>query len=63
MKVFIEKTGKTVTVKASTPLQAMRTLKVDPESVIVVRDKEVILADERLKEGDRIELLSVVSGG
>ena len=34
-----------------------------PESVIAVRDGELILEDEILKDGDVIKLIAVISGG
>lgn len=38
-------------------------LKLNPESFLVVRNSEVITEEDILQEGDKIELLSVISGG
>ncbi|MEK6939138.1 MAG: MoaD/ThiS family protein [Nanoarchaeota archaeon] len=38
-------------------------LKINPESVLVVRNNEVITEEETLQDNDKIELLSVISGG
>ena len=38
-------------------------LKINPEVVIVTRNNEILLPEEKLKNKDKIELLSVVSGG
>ena len=38
-------------------------LKLNPEAFLVVRNSEVITEEEILQENDRIELLSVISGG
>jgi len=43
--------------------EILQHLKLNPESFLVVRNNEVITEDETLQENDRIELLSVVSGG
>ena len=46
-----------------TILSAMKKLKILPESVICVRDGELVTEDIMLKEGDTIKLVSVISGG
>ena len=38
-------------------------LKLNPEAFLVVRNSEVITEEEILQDQDRIELLSVISGG
>ena len=38
-------------------------LKLNPEAFLVVRNNEVITEEETLQDNDRIELLSVISGG
>jgi sulfur carrier protein ThiS len=65
MKIFIEKSGKTVRMKKGFKSAALllKELELNPDTVIIVRNSEVILADERLSEKDDIMLLSVVSGG
>lgn len=44
-------------------LAALRRSNIVPESVIATRDGEMILEDEILKDGDVIQLISVISGG
>lgn len=46
-----------------TVLALLRRLEVLPESVLVIRDREILTRDEPVREGDRIELRPVVSGG
>ena len=41
----------------------LKQLKLNPEAFIVVRNSEVITEDEILQDQDKIELLSVISGG
>ncbi len=43
--------------------QAIEELGLDPESVLIVRDGELIVEDTRLLDGDEIRLLAVISGG
>jgi sulfur carrier protein ThiS len=38
-------------------------LKINPVTVIVSRNNELILGDEKLKNDDEIRILSVISGG
>jgi sulfur carrier protein len=49
-------TGKTVG-------QLLTELQINVETVLVVRNSEVLLEDELLNNQDTIELLSVISGG
>lgn len=47
----------------STVAELLAQIKINPETVIVVRNKEVLTADIALYDKDVISLLSVVSGG
>lgn len=38
-------------------------LRINPETVLVVRKNKVLTGKEMVKDGDQIELLSVISGG
>jgi sulfur carrier protein ThiS len=44
-------------------LDALKKINVVPESVIAVRDGEMITDDEILRSGDEIKLVAVISGG
>ncbi len=46
-----------------TLLDSLKKIDVLSESVIAVRDGEMILDDEILKDGDVIKLVAVISGG
>lgn len=41
----------------------LQQLKLNPESFLVVRNNEVITEEDILRDQDKIELLSVISGG
>ncbi len=43
--------------------EAVRAVDVNPETVIVEKDGELVSLDEILKDGDKLELINVVSGG
>jgi len=44
-------------------LSALQKINVVPESVIAVRDGEMITDDEILRPGDEVKLVAVISGG
>ena len=58
-----ERTTTKITFAGNTVLELLRQLKINPETVLVVRNKEVITEEEFLNNHDRIQLLSVISGG
>ena len=55
-KKYEVKAGKTL-------LSALNKLEILPESVICVRDSDLITEDTMLRDGDIIKLVSVISGG
>jgi sulfur carrier protein ThiS len=44
-------------------LDALKKSNIVPESVIAIRDGEMITDDEILRAGDEIKLVAVISGG
>jgi sulfur carrier protein len=38
-------------------------LGVDPDTVLVIRDRELVTREERLNDADSIEIRPVISGG
>ncbi len=62
MKVVID--GKTAVVaKGSTVADSARKLGLNPETFLFSRGNEIIHENEALREGDKIKLIKVVSGG
>jgi sulfur carrier protein ThiS len=47
----------------SSGLDLMRALRLAPDVHILVRDGSPIAIDEELREGDRVRVIAVVSGG
>ena len=58
-----DRTTEKISFSGKTVKELLDFLKVNPEVVIVTRNNEIILPEEKLKNKDKIELLSVVSGG
>lgn len=64
MKIFIEKENKVKDIKFQGRLSdLLKKLKINPQTVIITRNKKLITLDTQLNQGDKIEILSVVSGG
>lgn len=64
MTVKLVLRGKEYEVKPGmTLLDSLKKINILSESVIAVRDGEMILDDEILKDGDIVKLVAVISGG
>lgn len=63
MKVFIEREDKEVNVKAKTVKELLKKLNINPVTVIVAKNNELVTDDTKLSEKDDIKLISVISGG
>ena len=64
MKVFIEKQNKNMELKFSgTVKELLEKISVNPETILVVRDKELLTLYRDVDDKDEVRLLSVISGG
>jgi len=64
MKIFIENQDKTLEKKfEGTAWALLKQLKINPQTVVIVKNNTVVTEKEKLKNTDSIRLLSVVSGG
>lgn len=64
MDVFIERTKTKLSLSYTGNVRGLLAhLKLNPETVLVVRDNELITEDEKVKKNDSINILSVISGG
>mgnify|MGYP001572480625 CR=1 FL=1 len=66
INVFVDKGNKNLKVdlnKDSSVADLLQSLKINPVTVIVSRNNELILEDEKLNNDDEIKILSVISGG
>ncbi len=66
VKVFLERQNKQQKVlleKEMTVAELMRKLQVNPAEVIAVKNNELVTDEARVKGGDEIKFLAVISGG
>ena len=66
MEVYIEKTSKTVNLNIENDTlvkDILKKLNISPPSCIIVKNGKIILESSKVSQKDKIELLSVVSGG
>jgi len=66
VNVFIDKENKNLGLELennSSVADLLKQLKINPVTVIVSRNDELILEDQELKDNDKIKILSVISGG
>ena len=64
MEIFIESENKKKSIRFSGSVsQLLLQLKINPETVIVARNNELVTEDEKLADSDEVKLLSVISGG
>ena len=61
MNIVID--GKRKKVEAKKLSRLLKELDINPEEFLVVRDGELMTSDDAIREGDILELLSIVSGG
>lgn len=64
--VFIDRQNKNTNIelyKNSTVADLLKKLDINPVAVIVSRNNELILEEEKLGNNDGIKILSVISGG
>ena len=64
--VFIDRENKNISAEldgSSSVSDLLKKLKINSVTVIVSRNNELILEDEKLKDNDEIKILSVISGG
>jgi sulfur carrier protein len=65
MKVYLEKEQKELELdfKDNTVKELLKQININSETVIIVRDNEVLTLDDNIENKDNIKLLSVISGG
>lgn len=65
LQLYFEKDNCTdkITFSGKTVQELLQHLKINSETVLVVRNNEIITEEETLQNKDKLELLSVVSGG
>jgi sulfur carrier protein ThiS len=64
MIIYIEKEDKELKKRFSGNVKKLlKELKINPQTVVVVKNDSLVAEDEKLEDSDHVRLLSVVSGG
>ena len=64
MKVYVEKENKLLELdKSCTGKELLEELGIKENTVLIIKNDEVVLSNETLSEKDEIKILSVISGG
>lgn len=63
MKVFLERENKNTNLKAKSVSDLLNKLKLNPATVLVIKNNVLVTEQEKLIESDDIKIISVVSGG
>lgn len=63
ISVFIQRKNENHTLNVNSIKEIFNKLNLNENEVIIVRNDELITKDANLNENDKIELLSVISGG
>ncbi|MBS3151528.1 MoaD/ThiS family protein [Candidatus Woesearchaeota archaeon] len=61
--VHLERENKTVKVKGLRVKEILKELKINPTTVIITRNNELITDDAELSNKEKIKILPVISGG
>jgi sulfur carrier protein len=64
MDAYIEKDKKDISLAYKGKVSLLlKKLQINPETVIVVRDDELLTDDDLVKDKDKLKIMSVISGG
>lgn len=64
MDIFIERTNTAKTMQFSGKVKNLvKKLDINPETVLVTRNKELLTEEDVVRNTDEIKILSVISGG
>jgi sulfur carrier protein ThiS len=64
VKVFIRNPDREVEVLGARKVRDLLSeLSIDPDTVLVIRDRSLVTREERLGDDDRVEIRPVISGG
>ena len=64
MIIYIEKDDKDIKKRFSgTVKKLLKEMKINPQTVVVVKNNSLVTEDEELSDKDNVRILSVVSGG
>ena len=58
-----DSTTNEINFQGKTVRELLKQIQINPETFLVIRNNEVLTEEEELKDKDKLELLSVISGG
>lgn len=61
--IFLERENRTVELDASNPKEILEKLNINPTTVIVTKNNELITENVSVKKEDKIRIIPVISGG
>lgn len=64
MEVYVEKEDKKIEIDfRGTMSGLMKKLKINPETVLLIKNDELVTKDEKVGSKDKVKFVSVISGG
>lgn len=64
MKVNLRNPDRVVEVRGGRRVRdVLSDLRIDPDTVLVIRQRELLTRDDRVRDDDRLEIRPVISGG
>lgn len=63
ISVFVERSGETKLLDVASISEVFEELKINPETVIIALNGKLVTKSASLNDNDKVELLSVISGG
>jgi len=63
LKIYLERENKNKSVIADNIQEALKKLNINPTTVIVTKNNELVTIDSKLSSKDKIRIIPVISGG
>ena len=63
VKVYIEKEDKYENVEGNSVDEILKKLEINPTTVMVTKNNELVVGESEIKEGDEVKIIPVISGG
>ena len=63
LKIYLERENKNKSVTADNVQVALKKLNINPTTVIVIKNNELVTLDSKLSSKDKIRIIPVISGG
>lgn len=63
LKIYLERKGEYKTITANNVAQALKRLNINPTTVIVSKNNEIVTLDTKISTKDKIRIIPVISGG